>query len=560
MSHPPICGLKMTHDGGVAVVEDNRLLFSVEAEKLNNNPRYSEMQDLSAIEAILEENGMPMKDIRSISIDGWIRPGKSVRAKSADGSWVRPRVAGYLDDAWDRSPFHSTEGTLPMLGGPRGYRSYAHVIDHVFAGYCSSPFARDSQPSLILVWDGNMAAHLFHFDPHERTLKQEGIVLNIMGGIYPGFASAFEPFRINDLKVSLRPGVGFEIQRAFLPISGKAMAYMGLGAPEEEVVTVFQQTAAKIPPRGFVDGLRWCRLAKKRTDKMGVPDPVVLASFQEFLFRELCEGLRKRLVAYPTPLPICFVGGCALNIKWNSGLRASGLFSDVWVPPFPNDSGSAIGAACTEMVRVSDHVALEWSVFSGPDLVISDDRPEGWESRPFSIAEVAELLAESEEPVTFLSGRAELGPRALGHRSIVAPATNQNIRDRLNQIKHREWYRPVAPICLEDRAVEIFSPGTTDPHMLFDHVVRAEWAARIPAVVHLDGTARLQTVGTENPVLAELLREYERRTGIPVLCNTSANRSGCGFFPDTRSAMLWGGTNYVWANGVLYSKVGDREA
>ena len=498
MSHPPICGLKMTHDGGVAVVENNRLLFSVEAEKLENNPRYSEMQDISVIEAVLEENGMPLSGIGSISIDGWTRPGRSVRAKGVDGSLVRPRLAGYLDDRWERVPFHCAEGTLPMSGGPRSYRSYAHVIDHVFAGYCSSPFARESKPALILVWDGNMAAHLFHFDPMGRTLKKEGIVLNIMGGIYPGFASAFEPFRINDLKLSLRPGVGFEIQKAFLPISGKAMAYMGLGAPDEEVVSVFKQTSAKILPRGFVDGLRWCRLAKKRTDQMGLPDPVVLASFQEFLYRELYEGLRNQLASLPAPLPLCFVGGCALNIKWNSALRASGLFSDVWVPPFPNDSGSAIGAACTEMVRVSDQVALEWTAFSGPELVMSSDCPEGWQSQPFTVAEVAQLLAEREEPVTFLSGRAELGPRALGHRSIVAPATSEKMRDRLNEIKHREWYRPVAPICLENRAVEIFSPGTTDPHMLFDHVVRADWAPRIPAVVHLDGTARLQTVGTEN--------------------------------------------------------------
>jgi carbamoyltransferase len=560
MTHPPICGLKMTHDGGVAVVEDNRLLFSIEAEKLNNNPRYSELQDLSAIDAILTENGMPLADIHSISIDGWNRPRRSVRAKSPDGSWVRPRVAGYLDDSWERSPFHSIDGVLPMPGGPRDYRSYAHVIDHVFAGYCSSPFARESQPALILVWDGNMAAHLFHFDPQHRRLKQQGVVLDILGGIYPGFASGFEPFRINDLGVSFRPGAAFRIQRAFLPISGKAMAYMGLGAPDEDVVTVFKQTAAKMPPRGFVDGLRWCRLAKKQTDKMGIPDPVVLASFQEFLFRELYDALRKALDSYSTPPPICLVGGCALNIKWNSALRATGLFSDVWVPPFPNDSGSAIGAACTEMVRVSDQVALEWSVFSGPDLVMSDDCPEGWQRRPCTIAEVAGLLAESDEPVTFLYGRAELGPRALGHRSIVAPARNVEMRERLNQIKHREWYRPVAPICLEDRATGVFSPGTTDPHMLFDHVVRAEWKARIPAVVHLDGTARLQTVGAENPVLAELLAEYERRTGIPVLCNTSANRPGCGFFPDTKSAMLWGGTKYVWANGVLFSKAGQPEA
>jgi len=538
----------------VAIVENNKLLFSIEAEKLNNNPRYSELHDLTVVEAILRENGMQLDDISSISIDGWYAPKQTVRAKAHDGSWLHPPLADYLDDSWEQSPFHSINGTLPIGGGPRDYRSYAHVINHVFAGYCSSPFAREGQPSLILVWDGSMAAHLFHFDPRHKRLKNEGIALDILGGVYPAFAAGFDPFRVKSRRIPFRPNHFFENQQAFLPISGKAMAYMGLGAPDEEVITMFKQACSKIPPRSFVGVLRWCRLAKKKTDKLGLPDPVVLASFQEFLFRELCNGLREKLTSYETPPPICLVGGCALNIKWNSGLRASGLFSDVWVPPFPNDSGSAIGAACTEMVRVSDNVALEWSVFSGPDLVMSADCPEGWQQEPCAIGEVARLLAENDEPVMVLSGRAELGPRALGHRSIVAPATDEKMRDRLNELKHREWYRPVAPICLEDKATEIFSPGTRDPHMLFDHEIRPEWKARIPAVVHMDGTARLQTVGPENPVLAELLSEYARLSGIPVLCNTSANLSGCGFFPDTNSAMQWGGTKYVWANEVLFSR------
>jgi carbamoyltransferase len=111
----------------------------------------------------------------------------------------------------------------------------------------------------------------------------------------------------------------------------------------------------------------------------------------------------------------------------------------------------------------------------------------------------------------------------------------------------------VAPICLEDRAPEIFSPGTRDPYMLFDHEVRSGWTQRIPAVVHLDASARLQTVGPDNPVMFRLLIAYERATGVSVLCNTSANLKGSGFFPDAESAMRWGRTRYVWSEGTLYS-------
>ncbi len=122
-------------------------------------------------------------------------------------------------------------------------------------------------------------------------------------------------------------------------------------------------------------------------------------------------------------------------------------------------------------------------------------------------------------------------------------------------MKEREHYRPVAPICLEEFAPDIFSPGTPDPYMLFDHDVRAEWRERIPAVVHLDGTARLQTVPRDaDPTIRSVLEAYHAISGIPVLCNTSANRKGSGFFPDVRSALEWGKVSYVWSGGMLYQK------
>jgi carbamoyltransferase len=125
----------------------------------------------------------------------------------------------------------------------------------------------------------------------------------------------------------------------------------------------------------------------------------------------------------------------------------------------------------------------------------------------------------------------------------------------LNRVKRREDYRPVAPICLTDFAPMIFDPGTPDPYMLFDHSVRKEWVDRIPAVLHLDGTARLQTVHVENdPILHSILDEYHKLSGIPVLCNTSANYNGCGFFPDVGSAMEWGEIDLIWSEEVLYTR------
>ncbi|WP_337833025.1 carbamoyltransferase C-terminal domain-containing protein [Pseudonocardia sp. TMWB2A] len=157
-----------------------------------------------------------------------------------------------------------------------------------------------------------------------------------------------------------------------------------------------------------------------------------------------------------------------------------------------------------------------------------------------------------------MHGSAELGPRALGHRSILAPATDPTMKDTLNTIKEREPYRPVAPICLHENAPDVFDPGTPDPYMLFDHTVRPEWRHRIPAICHVDNTARLQTIHhTDEPTVHQLLTTYYQISGIPLLCNTSANHKGRGFFPDAHSAMEWGQIPRVWTNNTLYEKVGE---
>jgi carbamoyltransferase len=233
--------------------------------------------------------------------------------------------------------------------------------------------------------------------------------------------------------------------------------------------------------------------------------------------------------------------------------RDSGLFREVWVPPFPNDSGAAIGAAAAEMFVRGRQPALQWDVYSGPRL-LGRGVLDGWQGRPCDEQEVAGFLHHSGEPIVVLSGRAELGPRALGNRSILAPARDKRMKGRPNWLKNREDYRPIAPICLEARASEVFDPGTPDQYMLFEHRVRPEWAPIIPAVVHLDGTARLQTIIPSCGPIGRILDEYERLSGIPVLCNTSANFSGRGFFPDVDSAAKWGRINYVWSDGVFFTK------
>ncbi|MCA1510289.1 nodulation protein NodU [Bradyrhizobium sp. NBAIM01] len=552
-----ICGIKLTHDGAIAVVEDGRLLFCTEQEKRGNSPRYQSVENLDAVVLALAEHGLDPRDIDQFVIDGWDGEIESqfqvlsgaVPIALTGAPYVERHAEGLLD---------SVDGFGLILGDKVfPYESYPHVTGHVASAYCTSPFASAGKPAFCLVWDGCIFPRLYYVEP--RGARLIASLFPIIGHAYAAAGLHFGPYK--------------QPNRSSwdLGIAGKLMAYVALGAVDESIVAVFQELYEKrfaadteqarryradinnaesslAALHDFFESSAW-RLTDKRAED-------VLASFHVFLERLLVKEMAMVLLRHsslPGARNLCIAGGCGLNIKWNSALRATGLFDDVWVPPFPNDSGSAIGAACGAMAAQNGFGALEWSVYSGPSLQDSE-LPSDWEAAPCSLPELAAILADN-KPVIFLSGRAELGPRALGGRSILAAPTSPAMKDHLNDIKRREHFRPVAPICLEDRAPEIFSPGTPDPYMLFDHQTRTEWRDKVPAVVHLDGSARLQTISRNSPhEIAALLVEFEQLTGIPLLCNTSANLHGRGFFPDAAAACQWGRVEHVWCDGLLWTK------
>jgi carbamoyltransferase len=140
--------------------------------------------------------------------------------------------------------------------------------------------------------------------------------------------------------------------------------------------------------------------------------------------------------------------------------------------------------------------------------------------------EAADLLAQ-EKILGWFQGRMEFGPRALGARSILASPLQASMQARLNEIKDREDFRPVAPVVLEEEAAQWFVNATVSPFMLFVYDVRPEQANRIPAVRHIDGTARIQTINRQqHPLYYDVVKAFQARTGVPVLVNTSFNTRG----------------------------------
>jgi carbamoyltransferase len=552
-----ICGIKLSHDAGIALIEDSRLLFSIEIEKLENNPRYSSMGDLGRVARLLEAEGLKPSDVDQFVVDGWfvagvddteVRDPASIWARG--GSRLGISVAPYQDRPGTGEPLaRYVFGDHTFSPSTGGYASYHHVANHLLGGYCSSPFAARGEDALVMVWDGGTVPRLYEVTARDRNVRAVTSLLPLTGDIFGEFSSRFEPF--------YRDTTGFsadEVMRNHLSVAGQAMAYAAIGRVEEDAFDVFDDLLAEFPGSSAENAVAFSEKTAADRDQLlpGLSDADLIATFQAYLGNLLLRSLSARPAAAGRNLVLA--GGCALNIKWNSQLRDSGLFADVWVPPFPNDSGAAIGTATCEMFRRAGHLALDWDVYSGPRLTTADVPPR-WRVRSCSERQLAELLCTAGEPVVVLSGRAEIGPRALGNRSILAPATDPAMKDRLNVMKGRAGYRPVAPICLTSRAAEVFSPGISDRYMLFEHRPRREWGERIPAVLHLDGTARLQTIDpSAGSPTARILEAYAELSGIPVLCNTSANFSGSGFFSDIASAARWGGTRYIWSDGRLYTK------
>jgi carbamoyltransferase len=232
---------------------------------------------------------------------------------------------------------------------------------------------------------------------------------------------------------------------------------------------------------------------------------------------------------------LCMAGGVALNCVLNARIRDKGPFKKIWVQPAAGDAGTALGAAIWVDSRLRESKKKDFYMehaYWGPDY--SDEQIEKflqWAKVPYrrmnNVAEETAAILAQDKIIGWYQGRMEFGPRALGSRSILASPISPSMQARLNEVKDREDFRPVAPVVLEEDAGEWFEGAACSPFMLFVYNVKPGKADRIPAVRHVDGTARIQTVNSrQHPAYHALLTAFKAKTGVPVLVNTSFNTLG----------------------------------
>jgi carbamoyltransferase len=428
----------------------------------------------------------------------------------------------------------------------------SHHVAHAVGAFATSGF----EEAAILVVDGAGSLST------DFSADEAKVVLGATGGgpsyehasLYYGKGTSIVPLEKHVTELSARrgpPSAGgltpwFSLGDIFACASmqifgdgsepGKVMGLAPYGSPSIPARAFFEIEGGTFrfvhDPCGefdFVD--RWPKREAEYTR---------LAASAQAALEEAVLYLVRRLRAKCPVERLCYAGGVALNGIVNERILREGGFREVYIMPAAEDSGTAVGAAyygAWQATGARSFARLDVDAvgrrYDATEIESAIDRNPAIEPRPCDdvLEETADLLCAG-KIVGWFSGRSELGPRALGQRSILCDPRRQEMKDHLNaNVKRREAFRPFAPIVLLEEARAWFDlPAEVDeasPFMLRVCKVRPDQRERIPAVVHVDGTGRLQTVSArDNPRLHDLLCRFRARTGVPVLLNTSFNVAG----------------------------------
>lgn len=483
-----------SHDGAIASLKDGRLQFLVEGEK-NSNYRHSPISSHDVFRVLGELEDLP--DV--LCTGGWWGGDEATRSLA-----LAPYRGVSKDDV--------IIGERRVAGRSVRYFSSSHERSHLLGAFGLSALPKGT-PCYALVWEGLVGA-FYEIDP-ELNITLLADVVNEPGHRYalvygladPTFAKDSGFSRFNDAG-KLMALASFSVRSTPSAEERKLMEFLLQGGLYLKLSS--HPDVTRVPHYNVgLDDPEFRNFAGIFSDR-------IFDAFHQFAKAEMKKGL-----------PLLIAGGCGLNCDWNSKWRESGLFSEVFVPPVANDSGSALGTAIDAQFHLTGNPKVEWDVYSGLEFNAAGSFDTSlydvFEASPEAIAD---MLAE-DLILGWVNGRYEIGPRALGNRSMLAAPFRESTRVRLNEIKQREQYRPIAPVCLEDEAAKWFGCDQASPFMLYTYRARTQALA---AVTHVNGTARIQTVSPwSNRSLYDLLVAFRARTGYGVLCNTSLNFRGRGF-------------------------------
>jgi carbamoyltransferase len=486
-----ILSLFFGHDANCALLEDGEPVVVLEKERLS---RIKHDQGFMEMEPILESYDWNPDTIDLVVISPWIRP-------TSDGFLYQWELKG---KTYQDNPDFMKDGWL----GPVEYRNSRHrvrlfnhwydcyAVDHHLAHVAGALFTAPFEEACLLTADGG--------GDYRMCALAYG-----SGNKIPEIEYGWGYEGIGRLQLNLGrtwASIGeynFGMKR--LEGAGKLMGLASYGTPREEIIDNLKQQILYHPfspyPRDESGKMRVVQFDPKNHFAQDLCASLQVLTTEFYL--EAADRIRSRR----TSKHLILTGGCSMNCIANTAVHKSGLFEDTWVPAQPHDGGIALGQALFVWHHVLDRprVPKAWSPYLGTDV---------GDMHTDVITDIIRFL-EDGKSVGLCYGRAESGPRALGHRSILLDPRLPDGKDRLNRrVKHREWYRPFAPMLLGDWGV---------PSKYMSYIVPTD-AEQVPAVTQVDGTSRPQIVGAQDdPFILKLLTAWRDRTGCSLLLNTSFN-------------------------------------
>ncbi|TSA16794.1 MAG: carbamoyltransferase [Nitrosopumilales archaeon] len=495
------------------LIEDGKIIAAVEEERFTRIKHAPAVIPHYSIEYVLKEANIKHGDIDKIAL-GSCGP----HAENEIEKFVRIAVSSGSTLEFERKYWKMIfmrERKLMNYLNNHFNKTDIVFVPHHLAHAASACYVSGFNKSLFMTLDGRgefESGLLGIYDDGEFEIIRRLNIDESLGLMYSSFTSL----------------LGYRAHTD----EGKVMGLAPYGRPKktlEDIVTIETDHRIKIDQNRIIstaiksDGLDPTKDDRKDT-----------AASAQHLLEKCALSLVDYLTSISGNTKLCLAGGSALNIDMNGAILASGLIKDIFIQPASNDAGTALGAA---LYVHRQHSSIRSSpmkhAYLGPqyeeDEIKEDIEDSGlkYEELSDTAADIAELISK-DKIVAWMQGRAEFGPRALGSRSILANPTNFSMWKKVNMIKNREYWRPLAPSIIEDRADEFFvNHNVKSPFMLLKFQVKEDKKREIPAVVHVDGSARPQTVSSEtNPLYWNLIKEFEKIGGVPAVLNTSFNLKG----------------------------------
>jgi len=499
-----IVGINVGHDGGTAIVINGKIQCAISEERLSRK-KYSSGY-LASLFYCLNALNLKISDISLVVFS----------------SYGNRLSSNY-------------QGELKSLGIPgKKFISVDHHLSHAFGAYFLSPF----DDALVIIIDGRG-----NEDNTESYYVAEGQNIKKIGGNsrkrnpVKGIGRAYESFT-NFL--------GWIDQEA-----GKTMALAAYGDASSIKTSLFKLKGIEVEStldykyeKGAIDFIRRHSLPFGEPYAQGrTSQSYLAAAYIQQETERIIADLISSLVEKTGKNKICLAGGVALNCCANAKLVEKNIVDDIFILPASSDKGQAIGNALYGFYKLEGYIPRNILTndyfgreYSEEEIIAVLSRKKGYvekhiPNRGFAfrkersiVKTTAELLRRG-KIIGWFQGKSELGPRALGHRSILCDPRKKEMKDILNKkVKHREWFRPFAPSCLLERTPDYFEFKKPSPYMLFAVPVKPGKKHEIPAVMHIDNTARLQTVTRkDNDIFYKLIKEFYNLTNIPLVLNTSFN-------------------------------------